>query len=74
MANYETAFWDSELADNEPFEKWQAAGSQDAAIHANQRWKKTLAEYQAPPLDDAVDEALREFMALKKDQMEDAWY
>ena len=27
MANYETAFWDSEIADNEPFEKWEAAGS-----------------------------------------------
>ncbi len=61
MANYETAFWDSEIADNEPYEKWQAAGSEDAAIRANRRWKKALAEYQAPPLDEAIDEALQRF-------------
>jgi trimethylamine--corrinoid protein Co-methyltransferase len=48
MAHYETAFWDSSLADNEPFEKWQAAGSEDAASRANKAWKRALAEYEAP--------------------------
>jgi trimethylamine--corrinoid protein Co-methyltransferase len=74
MANYETAFWDSEIADNEPFEKWEAAGSDDAAIRANRKWKKVLAEYRAPPLDEAIDEALRDFMDRKKAAMADAWY
>ncbi|MBN9235271.1 MULTISPECIES: trimethylamine methyltransferase family protein [Phyllobacteriaceae] len=74
MANYQTAFWDTEIADNEPFEKWQAAGSRDAALRANQRWKKMLAEYQAPPLDEAVDEALLDFIDRKKAGMADAWY
>ena len=74
MANYETAFWDSGIADNEPYEKWQAAGSEDAAIRANRRWKKALAEYQAPPLDEAIDEALRDFMDRKKAATADAWY
>jgi trimethylamine--corrinoid protein Co-methyltransferase len=74
MANYETAFWDSEIADNEPFEKWQAGGGEDASIRANRRWKKMLAEYQAPPIDVAVDEALQDFMARSKGTMDDAWY
>ncbi len=74
LANYETAFWDSEIADNEPFEKWEAAGSLDAATRANRRWKKMLAEYEAPPLDQSIDEALQDFMARRKDAMEDAWY
>jgi trimethylamine--corrinoid protein Co-methyltransferase len=74
MQNYETAFWDSEVADNEPFEKWEAAGSEDAAIRANKRWKKALAEYEAPPLDEGIDEALKDFMARRKGQMDDAWY
>ena len=74
LANYETAFWDSGIADNEPYEKWEAAGSQDAAMRANRRWKKALADYEAPPLDPAIDEALRDFMALRKNAMEDAWY
>jgi trimethylamine---corrinoid protein Co-methyltransferase len=74
MANYETAFWDSEIADNEPFEKWQAAGSEDAATRANRLWKKKLAEYEAPPLDRGIDEALQDFMGRRKTAMEDAWY
>jgi trimethylamine--corrinoid protein Co-methyltransferase len=74
LANYETAFWDSELADNEPFEKWEAAGSVDAATRANRQWKKMLAEYEAPPLDEAIDEELKDFMARTKASMDDAWY
>ncbi len=74
MANYETAFWESEIADNEPFEKWEASGSEDAAVRANRRWKKALAEYEAPPLDEAKDEELRDFMDRRKGEMEDAWY
>jgi trimethylamine--corrinoid protein Co-methyltransferase len=74
LANYETAFWDSELADNVDFEKWEAAGSVDAATRANLRWKKVLAEYEAPPLDQGVDEALKDYIAQRKGSMEDKWY
>lgn len=74
MANYETAFWDAGIADNEPFEKWQAAGSENAATRANRQWKKMLAEYEAPPLDEGIDEALKDFIARRKAEMEDAWY
>jgi trimethylamine--corrinoid protein Co-methyltransferase len=74
MAHYETAFWDSDLSDNEPFEKWEAAGSADAAIRANRLWKKRLAEYQAPALDEGIRDALRDFVARKKAANPDAWY
>ena len=74
MNNYETAFWDSEMADNEPFEKWETAGSEDAATRANKLWKKKLAEYEAPPLDQSIEEALSDFIFQKKDAMDDAWY
>lgn len=74
MANYETAFWDSETADNEPFEKWEAAGSDDAATRANRLWKLKLREYEPPHLDEGTDEALKEFIAKKKASMPDAWY
>ncbi len=74
LANYETAFWDSNVADNEPYEKWEAAGSHDAAYRANKRWKKLLDDYVAPPLDEAIDEELQDFMGRRKSAMEDAWY
>ena len=74
QANYQTAFWDSEMADNEPFEKWELNGSPDAAKRANALWKKRLADYQAPPLDPAIDEALSDFVARRKAETADAWY
>jgi trimethylamine--corrinoid protein Co-methyltransferase len=74
MAHYETAFWDSDLADNEPFEKWEAAGSTDAATRANRLWKKRLAEFQAPALEAGLREALEDFVARKKAEAPDMWY
>ena len=74
MAHYETAFWDSSLSDNEPFEKWEAAGSVDAATRANRAWKKALAEYEAPALDEGVRESLRDFVARRKAAEDDRWY
>jgi trimethylamine--corrinoid protein Co-methyltransferase len=74
LANYQTAFWDSELADNDPFERWVESGSQDAAQRANRLWKKRLEDYEAPMLDVAVDEALVDFIARRKAETADAWY
>ncbi len=74
MAHYETAFWDSGLSDNEPFEKWEAAGSTDSGIRANRAWKKSLAEYEAPALDEGIREGLQDFVARRKAEMADAWY
>ncbi|MGB8693677.1 MAG: trimethylamine methyltransferase family protein [Steroidobacteraceae bacterium] len=66
QANFENAFYRSPLADNNSFEQWQAEGSQDMAMRANAYWKKQLAEYEAPPLDVAIDEALLEYMERRK--------
>ncbi|MGY5812289.1 trimethylamine methyltransferase family protein [Rhizobium sp. LEGMi198b] len=75
MRNYQTAFWDSTLSDNEPFEKWsEEGGSTDIATRANRQWKRTLEAYEAPPLDVAVNEALCDFMARRKASMADGWY
>lgn len=74
MQHYETAFWDSELSDNEPFEKWEAAGSEDAATRANRAWKQRLAEYEAPPMEAGMREQLEDFVARKKAAMADMWY
>jgi trimethylamine--corrinoid protein Co-methyltransferase len=72
LANFETAFYRSEVADNNSFEQWQEDGSLDAAQRANRIWKRMLAEYEAPPIDSGVDEALLEFIAKRKASMPDS--
>ena len=73
QANFETAFYRSNVADNNSFEQWQAEGSKDTAERAAARVKKSLADYEAPPLDPAIDEALQAFIRQKKDSMPDAF-
>jgi trimethylamine--corrinoid protein Co-methyltransferase len=72
LANFESAFWRSSNADNGSFEQWDLDGAQDANVRANATWKKMLAEYEAPPIDDAVDEELREFVERKKASFPDS--
>jgi trimethylamine--corrinoid protein Co-methyltransferase len=66
QANFESAFYRSPLADNNSVEQWEAEGGQDMARRANALWKKMLREYEAPPIDPGVDEALQEFIAKRK--------
>ena len=72
LANFETAFYRSETADNNSFEQWQEDGGLDAAQRANAIWKRMLREYEAPPLDPGIDEALGEFVAKRKASMPDS--
>ncbi len=72
QANFETAFYRSTTADNNSYEQWQAEGSLDAAQRANRTWKKMLADYELPPIDEGIDEALREFITQKKAAVPDS--
>ena len=73
QANFQTAFYRSTIADNNSFEQWQAEGSLDAAKRANRLWKDMLAEYEAPPMDPGIEEALDDCIARKKLSMPDAF-
>ncbi len=74
MANYQTAFHEPELSDSDSFEQWRDAGEKDIQARAHARWQAMLAAYEAPPIDPAIDEALRDFIDRKKESMADAWY
>jgi len=63
---YETAFYSPFLSDWSNFESWQERGSRDTPRRANGIWKKILAEFEPPPLDEAIDEELRDFVERRK--------
>lgn len=66
---YTTAFYQPFLADRLPYETWAEAGSYDAPMRANLLWKQLLAEYQPPPLDQSIHEALQEFVTRRKQEL-----
>jgi trimethylamine--corrinoid protein Co-methyltransferase len=73
-ANFERAFYRSVVADNNSFEQWEQDGSLDAAQRANAIWKRMLEEYEAPPLDPAIDEALLAYIDRRKSEFADRDY
>jgi len=66
MRHFRTAFYRAELFDYDSAEKWQESGAQDAYVRAHKKVKELLANYEPPPLDQSVEEGLREFMARRK--------
>ena len=74
LRNFETANYRSELADTNSFEQWTDDGGKDAQQRAHETWTRLLREYEAPPIDSAVDEQLQAFIAKRKALMPDAWY
>ena len=74
LAHCKSANYLSDLADTRSFEEWHEDGHHDLEQRANACWKKMLCDYEAPPLDPGIDEALQAFMTHKKSEMPDAWY
>jgi trimethylamine---corrinoid protein Co-methyltransferase len=74
LANFETAFYRSPVADNSSFEQWSSEGEKTAPELANPIWKRMLREYEPPPMDDAVAEELRDWIERKKASFPDAEY
>jgi trimethylamine--corrinoid protein Co-methyltransferase len=72
QANFETAFYRSPITDNNSFEQWEAEGGVDLSVRANSLWKKNLAEYEAPALDPAADEAILEYVNRRKASFPDS--
>ena len=54
-------------------EAWKDNGSKSASERATATWQKMLANYEAPPLDEAKDKALKDFIAKRKGEMKDSW-
>lgn len=73
QANFRTAFWRSDLFDYKPFETWEEEGARDTQALASARVRKLLGEWQAPPLDPGVAEALADFVARRKAAVPDAF-
>ncbi|HEV2504607.1 trimethylamine methyltransferase family protein [Mesorhizobium sp. UC22_110] len=73
QANFQTAFYRSSIADNNSYEQWLAEGEKTAPQRANELARRWLESYEAPDLDQGIDEALQGFIAKKKESMPDAF-
>ncbi len=74
LRNYTTAFYESNITNNNSYEQWLEEGQLNDEQRAHAVWKQQLKDYQPPPIDPAVDEALQEYMNRTKASRDDRWY
>jgi trimethylamine--corrinoid protein Co-methyltransferase len=65
MERYQTAFYEPLVSDWSNFGQWTEAGSKTATERAHGIWKRRLAEFEPPPVDSGVAEALDDFVARR---------
>jgi len=63
---YTTAFYQPFLSDWRNFEAWQAAGGTWTAERAHQTYRDILANFEAPPMEEAIREELAGFVERRK--------
>ncbi len=71
LERFRDCFYRPLLSSTENFERWQRNGGRDAAVRAGEIWRKTLDEYEQPPLDDAIREELAEYVIKRRTELGD---
>ena len=66
LERFETAFRNPLVATRQTFEQWVEEGSKDSRTRANAVWKQVLADFEAPPHDEAIAAELDDFMARRE--------
>ena len=66
LDRYRDAFYSPLVSNWDNYEAWCEKGSKPADVRANEIWKSILSEYQKPPMDPAVEEALDTYRDRRK--------
>jgi trimethylamine--corrinoid protein Co-methyltransferase len=70
MRRYSTAFYQHTVFSMDNYEKWEEEGSPDTYELANAVWKRMLAAYERPPLEDDLAEELQAFVDHRRAEIQ----
>jgi trimethylamine--corrinoid protein Co-methyltransferase len=71
LERFRECFWRPTIASTENIDRWTRNGSLDHEARATVRWKELLASYEAPSLDEAIEEELVEFVERRAVELGD---
>jgi trimethylamine---corrinoid protein Co-methyltransferase len=71
LERFRECFWRPTVASTENFDRWTKNGSLDHAARASRRWRALLEQYERPPLDEAIEEELIEFVERRAAEVGD---
>jgi trimethylamine--corrinoid protein Co-methyltransferase len=71
LERFRECFYRPLLSSTENFDRWTKKGARDTTARAGEIWRKTLEDYEQPPIDEAIDEELREFVVRRRAELGD---
>ena len=71
LEHFRTCFYRPLLSSTENFDRWTKNGGADAAERAGRIYQETLDAYEQPPIDDAVRDQLRDYVARRRIELGD---
>jgi trimethylamine--corrinoid protein Co-methyltransferase len=71
LERFRECFYRPLVSSTENYERWKRNGGNDTATRATEIWRRTLEEYEQPPLDEGLDEELRAFVERRRTELGD---
>jgi len=71
LGRFRECFYRPLVSSTENFERWKKNGANDTAARATEIWKKTLSEYEKPPIDAGLEEELKGFVDRRRKELGD---
>ena len=71
LERFRDCFYRPLLSSTENFERWTRNGGKDAVERAGEIWRRTLEEYEEPPIDEGVRTQLQEFVKRRRAELGD---
>ena len=71
LERFRDCFYRPLLSSTENFERWTRLGARDATERAGELWRKTLEEYEQPPLDDGIRAELDAYVTRRRAELGD---
>jgi trimethylamine--corrinoid protein Co-methyltransferase len=71
LERFRECFYRPLLSSTENFDRWSRNGGRDAAERAGEIWRRTVEEYEQPPIDEGIDAELQEFVTRRRAELGD---
>src|SRR5947199_5924825 len=71
LERFRECFYRPLVSSTENYERWKRNGGNDTATRATEVWKKTLEDYEEPPMDESLKEELKAYVDRRRTELGD---
>jgi len=71
LERFRECFYRPLVSSTENYERWNRNGGRDTATRATDIWKKTLDEYEQPPIEPELEQELKAYVDRRRTELGD---